>query len=474
DSAQDVPTAPTIPPAILNASQFGVGTSTEVDSLAPESLSPIRVGTILRVPLVLPITANDSVTGYLTTWAPITPIQQRIERLSSTLFPDTDAAVTLIDDKQRFLIHTDPARILHTTGPHFFGPLTSANPTEFRENYAITSDYEDDRGDLMTGSAVKIASVPWAVVVRIRGDVAYASLNRMRVVVASTVTSITVISLLLGVWLAHRWLRPVKHLVYMASQLSQRIFSSRVEVSQSDELGVLSHAMNQAAANLEAGEHKLRTELAIRTDLGRYLPAPIVEKIVRREQDMALGGKRQMITVLFADVVAFTPLTEALDPEVVVSLLNELFTVLSEVIFRHNGTVDKFIGDCVMALFGAPEPSMNHAKSAVSAAEDMLAFVESANNRWEDQYGTQIQIAIGIHSGEAVIGNIGSSQRMEYTAIGDVVNIAARLETLAQPRQILVTDYVRILAGTAFEYNDLGLRSLVGKETPVHVFEVRA
>lgn len=473
DLSRDIPIPQTMARAALLASRLGAADDPDSEFPTTNAPAPIRVGNTLRVPLVVPLGPAGATTGYLTTWAPLTPIRHRIERLSSTLFPETQAAITLIDHHKRFLVHTDPSQTLAAADPHFLGPLATTNPTDFHQAFAVTSDYEDESGQWMTGSAVKVAGLPWAVLVRIRTDVAYASLNRMRTVVAATVASITVISLLLGIGLAHYWLRPVHSLMRLAGHLSERTFSSRVEVSQSDELGVLSEAMNQAAANLESSERQLRTEWAIRADLGRYLPAPIVEKIVRREQDMALGGKRQTITVVFADVVAFTPLTETLPPEAIVSLLNELFTVLTEVVFRHGGTVDKFIGDCVMALFGAPEPQLDHAQAAVRAAEDMLSFVESANTRWEDQFGTQIQIAIGIHSGLAIIGNIGSSRRMEYTAIGDVVNTAARLETLAQPRQILVTDAVRLQAGPAFEYNDLGFRNLVGKEEAVHIFEVR-
>jgi len=148
--------------------------------------------------------------------------------------------------------------------------------------------------------------------------------------------------------------------------------------------------------------------------------------------------------------------------------------VLTELVFRHGGTVDKFVGDCVMAIWGAPTPQDDHARRAVEAAEDMLRWLETANPGWLERYGVTVQLAIGINSGEAVVGNVGSEKRMEYTAIGDVVNVAARLEAMARPQQILITAATRTAAGEDFDYADAGERLLAGRAEAVHLFEVRS
>jgi class 3 adenylate cyclase len=158
----------------------------------------------------------------------------------------------------------------------------------------------------------------------------------------------------------------------------------------------------------------------------------------------------------------------------VVALLNELFTILTEIVFRHGGTLDKFVGDCVMAMWGAPTPQDDHAARALAAAEDMMRWLEAGNASWEAKFGVKIELAIGIHSGEAIVGNVGSETRMEFTAIGDTVNVAARLEAIARPMQVLVTSEARAAAGPErFDLVDLGARALTGRAAPVHLWELR-
>jgi class 3 adenylate cyclase len=230
--------------------------------------------------------------------------------------------------------------------------------------------------------------------------------------------------------------------------------------------------MTQAADDLRIGEERLASERAIRSDLGRYLPAELVDLVVRREQDMALGGAKRELTVMFADVVSFTPLTERLTPEQVVALLNELFTIITEIVFRHGGTIDKFVGDCVMALWGVPTAQPDHAARALAAAEEVLSWLDAGNVAWQRKYGVKVQLAVGINSGDAVVGNIGSERRMEYTAIGDVVNVAARLEAIARPQQILLTAATKARAGSGFRFVELGERTLAGRAEPLLLYEL--
>lgn len=231
-------------------------------------------------------------------------------------------------------------------------------------------------------------------------------------------------------------------------------------------LGVLA-----AFASLLVTRRVLEPEVAkrVRTEqnLRRYLPAEAAEAAASGASSLALGGERARVTVVFADVVAFTGFAESASPERAVAFLNELFTILSEIVFRHGGMVDKFIGDCVMAVFRAPDD----VPRALAAAEDMHAFVASNLPRWKEAYGFAVELGIGVASGDVLVGNLGSEARMEYTVIGDAVNVAARLEALARPRQTLTTrDVVDACPDLAF--TSLGEQELRGRAAPIEIFEV--
>lgn len=309
------------------------------------------------------------------------------------------------------------------------------------------------------------------VLVRTSHDAAFATLRELRTVVVVSCIALAILALLAAVFLARRITRPLESLSRFAGDLAERRFDAPLVVDTRDEIGALAEDMRRSAKELAESEERVRHEEAIRTDLGRYLAADLVERVVRREQTMELGGRRADITVLFADVVAFTPLSRTLPPEDVVALLNDLFTLLTEAVFTHGGTVDKLVGDAVMAVFGAPTDDPDHARSAVETAEAMMAIVETASAGWQERYGVTLQLAIGIHSGEAVVGNVGSERRMDYTAIGEVVNLAARLETIARPRQILISAATAERLGEGFELVSVGERA-VGDAT-MALFEVQ-
>jgi class 3 adenylate cyclase len=229
------------------------------------------------------------------------------------------------------------------------------------------------------------------------------------------------------------------------------------------------------ADELQRSDAELARRARAQADLSRFLPEAVAEAVASGFHHVALGGERREISVLFADVVAFTRFAEEAPPERVSAFLNELFTILTEVIFRHGGTVDKFLGDSVMAVFGAPTPQDDHAQRALLAAEDMHRFVSASAPAWRESYGIDVQLAIGVNSGEAVVGNLGSESRMEYTAIGDTVNVAARLESVARPGQTLLTEAVtRRCDGQGFSFTSLGQHPLRGKSRAVEVFQLDA
>jgi adenylate cyclase len=211
---------------------------------------------------------------------------------------------------------------------------------------------------------------------------------------------------------------------------------------------------------------------------GRYVPPQVIDELLKKPDAVPLGGRRQEVTVLFSDIRGFTSYSEGLPPEEVVKRLNEYFAVMCEVIFRHGGTLDKYLGDGIMALFGAPLPAADHARRALLAAVEMLERLGELNRAWEKRGEGTFQIGIGINSGPAVVGNIGSPRRLEYTAIGEAVNLASRLEGLNKEfgTSIILSEATAACLGeppAGLSLEELGAVPVRGMARPVRIFTVR-
>ncbi len=205
----------------------------------------------------------------------------------------------------------------------------------------------------------------------------------------------------------------------------------------------------------------------------RYVAPQVVDKLLEGgEKALQLGGSRREITVLFVDIRGFTPLSEAAAPEEVVEILNEYLTLVAQSIFQYGGTLDKFIGDAAMAIFNAPLDLEDHCFKAVQAAWAMKEGAVPLQRRLEEKYGRTVRFGIGVNTGPAVIGNIGASFRMDYTAIGDTVNTAARLESNAQPGQILISEAVYEKVKDRVTATSLGEIKVKGKAQGINVFQV--
>ncbi|WP_437816479.1 adenylate/guanylate cyclase domain-containing protein [Sorangium sp. So ce1078] len=334
----------------------------------------------------------------------------------------------------------------------------------------------DEGGQRMIGAIETLPDLGWAVAIWRPEPVAFAALDEMRRRGLAVAAGALVLALVLAVFTARHVTRPVLHLVAQARLIGARrwreIALGEGLRGRRDEIGELASSLGRMAEDLEQGEAEIAREAKLRGDLGRFMDKAVVDAIVRGEHPLSLGGKRAAVSVLFADVVGFTPLAESRDAERMVALLNELFSMLTEIVFRHGGTVDKFIGDCVMAVWGAPLAQADHARRALAAAEDMMRFLETANEEWREKYDIEVRLGVGVNSGEAIVGNIGSDKRMEYTVIGDVVNVASRLEAIAAPNQVLVSEATRALAGDAFPLRALGERNLTGRKTTTTVYSL--
>jgi adenylate cyclase len=217
-----------------------------------------------------------------------------------------------------------------------------------------------------------------------------------------------------------------------------------------------------------------REKRRIRDAFRLYLNPEVTDMLAEDPGQLRLGGERREVTVLFSDIRGFTSISEKLAPETLAVLLNEYLGAMTDVVFRHEGLLDKYIGDAVMAFWGAPVPSPDHAARCCRAALDMVAALATLNEHWQAAGTPQLSIRVGIHSGEAAVGNFGSARRFSYTAVGDSVNLASRLEGLNREygTTILISEATLDAVGEGFVCREVDRVQVRGRNQPVAVYEL--
>jgi len=242
-----------------------------------------------------------------------------------------------------------------------------------------------------------------------------------------------------------------------------------------DHLEMISAVAAQTAVTVETvkAHKRLAREEVARANYSRFMPEYVVKQLLENPNSFRLGGVNQTVTVLFADIRGFTALSEREKPEKVVGLLNRYFSVMTDIIFAHGGTLDKYTGDGLMAIFGAPTATAEDALNAVKAAVTMQKRMATLNSELRAEGYGQISVGIGLHTGEATIGYIGSERRSEYTAIGDTVNLASRLESNAAGGEILMSEATAAASGNLIPVEQREPLTVKNRIQPVNVLEVR-
>lgn len=280
---------------------------------------------------------------------------------------------------------------------------------------------------------------------------------------------LTIAGLILGgigaVLITNIIVKPVRTLVKSAKELGAGNFEYRINVDRRDELGSLMTAFNDMAEGLKQKE-------VIRESFGRYVASEVLDMILTNKETW-FKGRTINVTVMFADIRGFTAYSERTDPETLIAVLNEYFTMMTEVLQRHRGYIDKFIGDCIMVVFGSPVHYEDHAVQAAKAACEMQEKLITFNlNRPAD---SQIAIGIGINTGSVVAGNLGSFQKMEYAVIGDNVNIASRLCSAAAKGEVIISkSCYEHIKDNAFGTQALEPIQVKGKIEPLQIYKLSA
>jgi len=211
----------------------------------------------------------------------------------------------------------------------------------------------------------------------------------------------------------------------------------------------------------------------IKDMFSRYMSQDVMTSLLESPEKINLGGDKRLATVFFADIRGYTSFSEKREPERIVDVLNEYFSQAVEHVFNHKGYIDKFIGDCIMAVWGVPmEPGKSDAVDAVSCALAIQDMVRSRSRKFFKNDASRLRVGIGINTGMLVAGNLGSEQRMDYSVIGDAVNLAARLESVAEADEVIISEETKNHLGDRFRLEEKPLVRVKGKEKPVQIYNV--
>ncbi|MBI2887808.1 MAG: HAMP domain-containing protein [Chloroflexi bacterium] len=293
-------------------------------------------------------------------------------------------------------------------------------------------------------------------------------------------------ALLLGFVLSWSFIRPVRRIDRLLAGIAAGDFAQRIEVPNRDEFGTLTSNLNMMSHQLATLYEELRSinenlqhkvdqqvaELDRAKVLKQYLSPQLAESILSGDLDVNLASSRKNLTVFFSDIRGFTPLSERMEPEELVDHLNKYLTTMTEIVFKYGGTLDKYIGDAIMVFFGDPIPYEDHAARAVKMALEMRAALAEFQKQWFVGEDEVLTIGMGISTGYVTVGNIGSSSRLEYTVLGNTVNLASRLADQAKPGQILISERTLVAARDLVDATEVDQVELEGVSRPVKIYEI--
>lgn len=295
-------------------------------------------------------------------------------------------------------------------------------------------------------------------------------------------------ALFLGAILSWSLIRPVRKVDQALGLIADGDFEARVQVPNRDEFGSLTKNLNRTTEHLatlyddlgslnatlqETVDTKV-AQLERASRLQRYLSPALAQSILTGERDVQFGSSRKFLTIFFSDVRGFTASAEQMEPEELVDELNDYLSEMTDIVFKHGGTLDKYVGDAVMVFFGDPVPQDDHAQRAVRMAFEMRERMTELRERWLHTYHDAFEIGIGIATGWVTVGDIGSPARSDYTVLGNEVNLASRLADRADAGQILVTERTMMTVDDFVEGVMIDEVSLKGISRPIQIYELRS
>lgn len=358
------------------------------------------------------------------------------------------------------------------------GDMDTAEDVHISAEHEISHDLEDDLNVLINLLSEEARSEQQAF-------------QNSRRFLTTTVAGFSLVSLItalaMGAILSWSVIRPVRKIDVALARIADGDFGQVIDVPNRDEFGRLTVNLNRTSsqlaslysdlsslnANLEKTIEEQLTQLQRTERLRRYVSPQVADAILTGEAPIAFASVRRNLTILYSDIRGFTTMSERMEPEELVDALNEYFSVMTDLVFSYGGTLDKYLGDGILAFFGDPIPFEDHAERAVATAFEMLDKVDELRHTWL-RSEEQLSIGIGISTGYVTVGNIGSATRTDYTVVGNHVNVAARLAAAAEPGQILVSEKTLAPVESEVEWDPVDDLVMKGVNRPVRVFSVSA
>jgi class 3 adenylate cyclase/CHASE3 domain sensor protein len=357
------------------------------------------------------------------------------------------------------------------------GDLDRALDLHISAEHEISHELEDELNTLITSTEQRID----------QAAVELGSLHRFLMIAVGAFSGVSLlIALALGAVLSWSVIRPVRKVDHALARIAGGDFDEQVEVPNRDEFGRLTVNLNRTSdrlaklyndmtelnENLEKTVEDQLAQIRRAEQLRRYLAPQIADAVLSGGAPVSLHSTRRNLSILFANIRGFTSMSERIEPEELIDALNQYFAVMTDVVFRHGGTLDKYVGDGILSFFGDPILFEDHAERAVATALEMRGRLKALRARWMEHLDEELNVGIGISTGYVTVGNIGSETRTEYTVIGNHVNLASRLAQIAEPNQILVSERTYAAVQRRVEATPLDEISLEGLQRPVRIFEI--
>jgi adenylate cyclase len=345
-------------------------------------------------------------------------------------------------------------------------PTIAAAPTRLADaatRGASSWSFDLDGSPRIAGSSAFSTSdgAAWVVLVSVPEDRFLEGVRGNRRVALGLGAVVTLAAVGLALVLSRRISDPLRRVAEDLGRVARfDLPTNTLRESAITEIQVLNRSVEQMKASLRS--------------FGRYVPTDLVRELLASGEEARLGGRRVEITIAFVDIEGFTAIAEAMPSDALFAHLGEFFEIACDVLHRHGGTVDKFIGDGILAFFNAPSPVEGHARAACAAALEVRARVAAAGERWRAEGKPVLRPRIGLHTGEALVGNVGTPERFGYTAVGDAVNLASRVEGLNKRygTSVMATEATARAAGDGFEWRRLDRVAVVGRSGGTDVLEL--